>query len=61
MEYPLVPMYLGVKVSGIDFIGQLVVNTVQAQHHHCKTAHEDGIPPSPNVPRSKGKWYWLYW
>ncbi|XP_052267084.1 protein unc-79 homolog [Dreissena polymorpha] len=33
---------------------RIVVNTIEAQHHHCKVLPDDALPPAtPNMPRSK--------
>ncbi|XP_060067575.1 protein unc-79 homolog isoform X2 [Ylistrum balloti] len=38
----------------IQTLIRIVINTLDAQHHHCKTSHDDGFPPpSPSVVRSK--------
>ncbi|KAK3579717.1 hypothetical protein CHS0354_000200 [Potamilus streckersoni] len=38
----------------VQILVRIVVNTIEAQHHRCKTSHEDGFPPpSPTVHKSK--------
>ncbi|KAK6182809.1 hypothetical protein SNE40_010404 [Patella caerulea] len=37
----------------IQILVQIVTNTVDAQHHRCKTSEEGHPLPSPTVPRSK--------
>ncbi|KAJ8308209.1 hypothetical protein KUTeg_013083 [Tegillarca granosa] len=40
----------------IQTLVRIVINTLDAQHHKCKKIHDDGfLPPSPSIPRSKGK------
>ncbi|XP_052767692.1 protein unc-79 homolog [Mya arenaria] len=38
----------------VQTLVRIVVNTIEAQHHHCKTLPDDAMPPStPNLPRHK--------
>ncbi|KAK3579716.1 hypothetical protein CHS0354_000200 [Potamilus streckersoni] len=37
----------------VQILVRIVVNTIEAQHHRCKTSHEDGFPPpSPTVHKN---------
>ncbi|XP_053376174.1 protein unc-79 homolog isoform X2 [Mercenaria mercenaria] len=38
----------------VQTLVRIVVNSIEAQHHHCKVLLDDAMPPaSPNLPRSK--------
>ena len=54
---PLVPMYLGVKVGGIDYIGTASSEYSRGTTPSLLNSASRWNTPSPNVPRSKGKWY----
>lgn len=39
----------------IQTLVQLVINTVEAQHHRCRKTDDSFLVPTPTVHRSKGK------